>query len=121
MMGFQGFDGEPGEDAWPMPAVAAAIQGGGETTGTAILDFGSTPQTDATIAVSAPGVGSLSKIQVWFQGDTTAENSESDHILAGQVMGVAAGIPSAGVGFTIDASATQWLVAGTLMVRWAYQ
>lgn len=100
----------------------AASSGASETTGVAVLDFGVTPQTDATVAVvGQAAILAASKVQVWFQGDTTADNSEADHILAGQVMGVASGIPTPGVGFTIDASATQWLVTGTFNVRWAWQ
>lgn len=100
-------------------AAAAAVV---EHTGIAVLDFGATPQTDATVAVAGQaGILATSRVQCWFQGDTTAENTEADHLLAAQAMGVGAGIPTAGVGFTIDATAIQFLVTGTLKCRWAWQ
>jgi len=105
-----------GDQTWQAPTAAA------ENTGIAILDFGSAPQTDATVAVTGQaGILATSKVQVWIQGDTTAENTEADHLLAGQILGVAAGIPVAGTGFTIDASATRFLVAGAIKARWAWQ
>lgn len=110
--GIQGIQGIQGPQGLP----------GSETMGTAILDFGATPQTDATIAVTGQTlIAPTSKVRVWFQGDSTATNTEQDHIQAAHLMGAVAGIPVAGVGFTIDATALRGLVTGTFNVRWAWQ
>lgn len=107
-------------------AAAAASGGGGgggaETTGTAILDFTSTPGTDATVAVvGQAGILATSQVQCWFQEDSTALNDVQAHIQAAQGMGVGARSIVAGTGFTIDASTDEGFVEGTLKVRWAWQ
>ena len=71
-------------------------------TGTSVLDFGDTPTDYASVDVTEQaGIASTSHVRVWFQGETMANNTPEDHILAGIFTRLVSTDPTPGVGFTI--------------------
>lgn len=95
------------------------------TTGTAILDYGIIPTFSASVFVDGQAnILATSKVQVWFQADTTdigAEyNSASDHLLASQYVKLTSGEPVAEDGFLIFAESRKFLWSGKYRVRWSW-
>jgi hypothetical protein len=90
--------------------------------GTATLDFGAAPgSNEASVVVGSQAtISATSKVEVYVMGDdTTADHTAVDHrYFAGQV-GLTAGTPSAGVGFTIYAYGPNKLTY-TYQVRWVW-
>ena len=70
--------------------------------GTAILDFGDTPNDYATVAVTdQTGISDTSHVRVWFQGETMANNTADDHLLAALFTRLTTTDPVLNTGFTI--------------------
>lgn len=91
------------------------------TTGTAILDFTSTPSSEAQIPVTGQaGILSTAKAEAWIMGSSTATNNEGDHLFGGVSLKLVCGIPSAGVGFTIYGTSMVALAAGTFNIQWVW-
>lgn len=95
------------------------------TTGTAILDYGVIPTFSASVFVDGQtNILATSKVQVWFQADTTdvgAEyNSASDHLLASQYVKLTSGEPVVEDGFLIFAESRKFLWSGKYRVRWSW-
>jgi collagen type VII alpha len=107
------------DGTWAAPAGGG---GGGATGGTATIDFGAAPGTNiATVVVTGQAaIGASSSIKVWFQGGSTADFNEYEHlfILPGSVSLVAGTIVN-GVGFTIYAT-TQLRIRGNVVCRWEW-
>jgi hypothetical protein len=95
---------------------------GGATTGTATINFGSAPGTNiaSLVITGQAAIGASSNIKVWFQGGSTADFNEYEHlfILPGSVSLVAGTIVN-GVGFTIYAT-TQLRIRGNVVCRWEW-
>lgn len=108
------------DGTWAAPAGGGG--GGGATGGTATIDFGAAPGTNiATVVVTGQAsIGAASRIKVWFQGGSTADFNEYEHlfILPGSVSLVAGTIVN-GVGFTIYAT-TQLRIRGNVVCRWEW-
>jgi hypothetical protein len=87
--------------------------------GSSTLNFGAGPGSlDTSVVVTGQtGILSTSNIQVWVQGDTTANHNPDEHLLAG-IQAFADNIVP-GVGFTIDAI-TQFKVTGLFTIRWVW-
>lgn len=107
------------DGTWAAPAGGG---GGGATGGTATINFGAAPGTNiATVVVTGQAaIGASSSIKVWFQGGSTADFNEYEHlfILPGSVSLVAGTIVN-GVGFTIYAT-TQLRIRGNVVCRWEW-
>jgi hypothetical protein len=106
------------DGTWAAPAGG----GGGAVGGTATINFGSAPGTNiASVVVTGQGaIGASSRIKVWFQGGSTADFNEYEHlfILPGSVSLMAGTIVN-GVGFTIYAT-TQLRIRGNVVCRWEW-
>jgi hypothetical protein len=91
------------------------------TQGTAVLDFGSTPAAEASVAVTGQtGIAADSLIEAWVMGSSTGDNNEGEHLFAGVALKLVCGIPTAGVGFTIYATSMVGLATGTFNIRWVW-
>ena len=107
------------DGTWAAPAGGG---GGGVTTGTATINFGAAPGTNiaSLVITGQAAIGAASNIKVWFQGGSTADFNEYEHlfILPGSVSLVAGTIVN-GVGFTIYAT-TQLRIRGNVVCRWEW-
>lgn len=89
--------------------------------GTAMLDFGNTPGPETTVDVTGQtGITATAHVRVSMQGDTTTFNNEGDALLFSRSVKLAAGIPVAGVGFTIYAESDFALWSKAYRVRWSW-
>jgi hypothetical protein len=96
--------------------------GGGATVGTAVVDFGSIPSTEASVVVTGQaGVSLSSTIDAFVQGSTTADNTALDHRFAAISFKLLADDIVAGTGFTIYVTALAGLATGTFNIKWRYQ
>jgi hypothetical protein len=100
------------------------IPGGAGTgaSGTATLDFGSTPGTNyVTVAVTGQTtIASNSHIRAWIQGtDSTATHNAFEHTLLPLYVNINTSDVIAGTGFTINAI-TELRLSGTISVRWQW-
>lgn len=88
-------------------------------TGTAVVDFGSTPtEATASVSVALASITSGSQIIPAIMADsTTATNRAQDHYLAGQWVALTV-MRNAGVGFTINADPQNGNWTGQLVVNW---
>jgi len=91
-------------------------------TGTATLDFGSTPTDVASVVVTGQaGIVSGSLVEAWFmQDDTTADNGSDEHNEASAMCQLVCGAIVAATGFTIFANTLGVLGIGTFKVKWAW-
>ena len=109
-----------GDGVWATPAGGGG--GGGATVGTAVVDFGSTPSTEASVVVTGQaGVSLSSTIDAFVQGSTTADNTATDHRFAGISFKLLADDIVAGTGFTIYVTTIAGLATGTFNIKWRYQ
>ena len=88
--------------------------------GTATIDFGVTPATEASVAVSDATITAGAYIEPWIMARTTADNNASAHQQAAAFFRVVASEPTAGVGFTITAYCLHGAVTGTFKVDWTW-
>lgn len=88
--------------------------------GTATIDFGTGGQV-ASVAVTGQAAISLtSSAAAFFQGnDSTADNSDYQHMMAPLAIQCVCNAIVAGTGFTINAF-SQWKLTGTFTVRWVW-
>lgn len=89
-------------------------------TGTATLDFGSTPGTNiATVDVTGQAsIGANSHVEAFLMGsDSTATHNAYEHAIVPMIIRIITVV--AGTGFTIQ-GATDWRLNGTFKVRWAW-
>lgn len=96
----------------------ATVSASPEVLGSSTIDFGSAPGGSfATVTVSGQtGFTSSSHLDVWMQGDATADHNEYEHLIV--PLTLRAGDFAAGT-FTIYAS-TELMLTGTFTVRWAW-
>jgi hypothetical protein len=90
--------------------------------GTATVDFGSTPSSEATIAVTGQAtIQATSLTEAWIEEATSANNDANAHRTAGVVMRVVCESKIAGTGFTIRATVSGASGAtGQFRVNWAW-
>lgn len=73
-------------------------------SGTTTIDFGTFPGTNqASVAVSQPTILGSSLTEAWLYPLATADHSSDEHLC--EPIDVKASIPTAGVGFTVTATA----------------
>lgn len=84
------------------PAATVIPTGTLAYTGTAVLDFGLTPNDYATVDVTGQtGILATSHVRVWFQAETMGDNSSDNHLLAAFFTRLATSDPVADTGFTV--------------------
>lgn len=89
-------------------------------SGTATIDFGSTPSDEATVTVTGQtDLQSADHIEAWVMRDTTADNGEEAHAALAEEINLICDQDAAGDAFTIYAR-TGAKATGTYKVRWAY-
>jgi hypothetical protein len=89
--------------------------------GTSTIDFGATPATEASVAVSGEtDITAASFAEAWFMGRSTVDNSSANHQQAAAVMRLVCSEPTPGVGFTITAYCLHGAVTGTFKVEWTW-
>ena len=72
--------------------------------GTATIDFGATPATEASVAVTGQtAISATSRVEAWIMARTTADNDANAHKQAAAFFRLVCSEPTAGVGFTITA------------------
>lgn len=91
------------------------------TTGTATIDFGSTPAAESSVTVTGQAaILATSQVEAWVMGATTASNDANAHMLAATSMRIFCGAPTAGQGFTITAINTMGLATGQFKIQWVW-
>lgn len=94
---------------WADPVTGPADGAGASGKGSATLDFGAVPVSDASVDIRFQGTMPAGPyLQAWIQDDRQA----------GELLRLTAGNPIAGSGFTIYASSPEALVTGTVTARW---
>jgi hypothetical protein len=90
-------------------------------SGTATLDFGSTPTDSASVAVTGQtGIVSGSQVEAFFMRESSVDHNVDEHVEAAALCPLACGSIVAGVGFTIYASPIAMLGTGKFNVRWVW-
>lgn len=91
-------------------------------SGTAILDFGPTPSSQAQIDVSGQaGITVNSRIRTWLSSERhMSDNDENSHLMAGLFMKLVAGDVVPDTGFTIYALSMVGLATGRFRVDWLW-
>jgi hypothetical protein len=88
--------------------------------GTAVLDFGAVPATEASVSVSAQDdITAASFVEAWFMARATVDNDASAHMQAAATMRVVCSEPAAGA-FTITAYCLHGAATGTFKVEWTW-
>lgn len=91
-------------------------------TGTATIDFGAHPGLNETsvAVIGQASISGTSKAEAWIMADdTTGDHTATDHRYAELFLSLTCGTPSAGVGFTIYATAIDKLT-GQFAVRYVW-
>lgn len=72
--------------------------------GTATIDFGATPASEASVAVTGLSeISAGSRAEAWIMARTTADNDANAHKQAAAFFRLVCSEPTDGVGFTITA------------------
>lgn len=91
------------------------------TTGSATLDFGSTPTDEASVTVTGQaGILAGSDVEAYFMADSTADNGTDEHAEGAALCKLVCGNIVPGTGFTIYAHAIAALGLNTFKVRWVW-
>lgn len=104
------------------PSVIVALAGGTEHFGTALLDFGSDPNSSASVYVSGQtGLLTTSKVRISITGVSTADNTIQDHLTLAANSRLTAGNMIANTGFTIYAESQYGIYTGKYQVNWVWR
>lgn len=89
--------------------------------GTTTIDFGSTPTSEASIAITGQtGIVSGSLAEAFVMGGSTGTNTADDHRFAAVSLRLVCDSIVAGTGFTIYAVATAGEATGTFNIKWVW-
>lgn len=89
--------------------------------GTAIVDFGATPSSEASVTVMGQdAILSTSHARAWIKGGSTSDNDSRAHMAAAHFCSVTAGGITPGVGFNITVRSPDALLSGTFNVHWVW-
>lgn len=89
--------------------------------GTAVLDFGDTPDDFASVDVTGQtSILATSHVRCWLQGETMANNAPEDHILLGAFAKLIPSDPTPGVGFTINCIVLEGLFTKKFRLKWLW-
>lgn len=88
-------------------------------TGTATIDFGSSPgsQGSSVVITGQAAIASGSLCEAWLMYSTSANHNEVEHLIV--PMNLRCGSIVAGTGFTIYA-ASSWVLTGAWTVQWVW-
>lgn len=86
----------------------------------ATLDFGSGDVVAQAVVTGQTQITSAAFIEAFLQGDTTADHTDTNHIVAASLISLACGSIVDGVGFTITGIAEQTMY-GQFKVRWVWR
>lgn len=90
-------------------------------TGSAVIDFGAHPGTnEASVSVTGQtAITALSHAEAWLMAEPSSNHTVNDAAYAAALMALSCTVPTAGVGFTINARSTEKL-QGQFIVRWVW-
>ena len=87
--------------------------------GTTVLNFGAAPGgTDASVAVSQPSMTGTEVTSAWVFPQATSDHNSDEHCV--EDLNIVAGVPAAGVGFTIYAYCNTGMAYGQYTVAWVW-
>ena len=89
--------------------------------GTAVIDFGATPATEASVAVTGQteiGVGS--RAEAFFMARASGDNDANAHHQAAVAIRLVCSVPTPGAGFTITAYCLIGYATGTFNIEWTW-
>lgn len=90
-------------------------------TGTAVINFGSTPSAEASVLVTGQtAITGTTFVEAFMQGSSTGDNDASAHRYAAVALRFIVDDLVAGTGFTIFATSIAGLATGTFNVKWVY-
>lgn len=89
--------------------------------GSAVIDFGAYPgSNEAGVTVTGQTeITALSHAEAWLMAEPSSNHTANDAAYAAALMALSCAIPTAGVGFTINARSTEKL-QGQFIVRWVW-
>jgi hypothetical protein len=89
--------------------------------GTTVIDFGATPTSEASIAITGQtSITGTSLAEAFIMGGSTGTNTTDDHRFAAVSLKLICDTVVAGTGFTIYAVATAGEATGTFNVKWVW-
>jgi len=88
--------------------------------GTATVDFGATPATEASVVVSDPTITANAFIEPWIMASSTTDNDAAAHKQAAAFFRCVASEPDPGVGFTITVFCLIGAATGTFKIKWTW-
>lgn len=89
--------------------------------GTAVIDFGATPATEATVEVTGQtDITADARVEAWVMARSTADNNTVDHQYAAVSFRISTSEPVAGVGFSITAYNLFGYATGQFKVEWIW-
>jgi hypothetical protein len=89
--------------------------------GTAVIDFGATPSTEASVAVTGQSdITSACAVEAWVTARSTAGNDAEAHKQAAVFMRFVCSTPTDGVGFTITAYCLIGYATGEFEIDWTW-
>ena len=87
-------------------------------SGSALLNFGSTPTDTASLAIADTNILTTSLVDAWIAAISTADHSADEHYV--ENVKVMAGSIVNGVGFTIYGICTLGRTTGNFTVHWVW-
>jgi hypothetical protein len=89
--------------------------------GTATIDFGATPATEASVEVTGQDeITADARIEAWVMARSTADNNTTDHQYAAVSFRLSPSEPVPGVGFTITAYNLFGFATGQFDIEWTW-
>lgn len=89
--------------------------------GTATLDFGATPTDFASVAVTGQtAISATSRAEAFVMMRATGDNDLSDHTQLAVFSKLICGVPTPGVGFTIECYLLHGLAAGEFSIEYTW-
>jgi hypothetical protein len=89
--------------------------------GTATIDFGATPATEASVVVSGQtDITADARIEAWVMARSTADNNTIDHQYAAVSFRLSTSEPVPGTGFSITAYNLFGYATGQFSIEWTW-
>lgn len=89
--------------------------------GTAVIDFGSTPATEGSVAVTGQAeISAGSRAEAFFMARASGDNDADAHKQAAAYIRLVCSVPTPATGFTITAYCLVGYVTGTFNVEWTW-
>lgn len=89
--------------------------------GTATIDFGATPASEATVSVTGQAaISATSRAEAFIMSRSTATNTVEDHNFAAVSMRLVCSEPTPSVGFSITAYNLIGYATGEFSIEWTW-